>query len=80
MRKGTGEIVNHLAPTVPPHTIKNKKEYKKMQVKYYNRSTKYNTQFNNIKRVLTKWCKYTITALVIYASLYILCVAAGCPY
>lgn len=51
-----------------------------MQVKYYNRATKYNTRFNHVKRVLIKWCKYTLTGLAIYATLYIMLVAAGCPY
>ena len=32
------------------------------------------------KLVLAKWCKYTLTGLAIYATLYIMLVAAGCPY
>lgn len=34
----------------------------------------------SIKQVLTKWCKITLTGLAIYATLYIMLVAAGCPY
>ena len=38
------------------------------------------SKFKYYKLVLAKWCKYTLTGLAIYATLYIMLVAAGCPY
>lgn len=47
--------------------------------RYKYRQTK-TSKIKHVKRVLTNWCKIILTGLAVYATLYIMLVAAGCPY